>query len=281
MQSGPELFSPAEIDEVASPLSAAVAERDRDVLSMVRRSLERKDVLLAYQPVVSARQTGKIVFFEGLLRVLDDTGRVIPARDFISACEKTETGRLLDCLALEIGLQALAKAPSLRLAINMSARSIGFSRWIKTLHAGLDGQPTVAERLIIEITESSTIVMPDVTHAFMEEMQLLGVSFALDDFGAGYTAFRYLRDFDFDIIKIAGEFIRGIHKDPDNQVLTQAMITIARQFEMFTVAESVESEQDAQLLTKMGVDCMQGYFFGVPTTRPSWPEFPRELLQTG
>ncbi|WP_317707038.1 EAL domain-containing protein [Tropicimonas sp. TH_r6] len=248
---------------------------------MVRRSLERKDVLLAYQPVVSARQTGKIVFFEGLLRVLDDTGRVIPARDFISACEKTETGRLLDCLALEIGLQALAKAPSLRLAINMSARSIGFSRWIKTLHAGLDGQPTVAERLIIEITESSTIVMPDVTHAFMEEMQLLGVSFALDDFGAGYTAFRYLRDFDFDIIKIAGEFIRGIHKDPDNQVLTQAMITIARQFEMFTVAESVESEQDAQLLTKMGVDCMQGYFFGVPTTRPSWPEFPRELLQTG
>ncbi len=281
MQSGPDLFSPAEIDEVASPLSAAVAERDRDVLSMVRRSLERKDVLLAYQPVVSARQPSTIVFFEGLLRVLDDTGRIIPAREFISACEKTETGRLLDCLALEIGLQALARAPSLRLAINMSARSIGYSRWVKTLHAGLDGQPTVAERLIIEITESSTIVMPDVTHAFMEEMQLLGVSFALDDFGAGYTAFRYLRDFDFDIIKIAGEFIRGIHNDPDNQVLTQALVTIARQFEMFTVAESVESEQDAQLLTEMGIDCMQGYFFGVPTTRPSWPEFPRELLETG
>lgn len=267
--------------DATNPLDAAVSERDKDILSMVRRSLERKDVLLAYQPVVSAAQPDRIAFFEGLIRVLDDTGRIIPAGEFISACENTETGRIIDSLALEIGLQALARAPSLRLAINMSARSIGYSRWMNTLHSGLDGRSTVAERLIIEITESSTIIMPDVTRAFMEEMQLLGVSFALDDFGAGFTAFRHLRDFDFDIIKVAGEFIRGIHRDPDNQVLTQALVTIAKQFEMFTVAESVESELDARVLTEMGVDCMQGYYFGVPTTRPSWPEFPKGILETG
>ena len=280
MQTGFEELTAVDLGSSTNPLAAAVAERDRDILSMVRRSVDRKDVLLAYQPVVSARNPDHIAFFEGLIRVLDDTGRIIPAADFISACENTETGRIIDCLALEIGLSALARAPSLRLAINMSARSIGYSRWMNTLHAGLDGKPEIAERLIIEITESSTIILPDITRVFMNEMQILGVSFALDDFGAGYTAFRHLRDFDFDIIKIAGEFIHGIHSDPDNRVLTQALVTIARQFEMFTVAEAVESELDARLLTEMGVDCMQGYFFGVPTTRPTWSAFPQELLHS-
>ena len=159
MQSGRDDFIPADFDNAANPLAMAVAERDADILSMVRRSLDRKDVLLAYQPVVSTRTPDRIAFFEGLIRVLDDTGRIIPAGEFISACENTETGRIIDCLALEIGLNALARAPKLRLAINMSARSIGYSRWMKTLHEGLDDRPTVAERLIIEITESSTIVM--------------------------------------------------------------------------------------------------------------------------
>ncbi|SDJ70400.1 EAL domain-containing protein [Aliiruegeria lutimaris] len=281
MQSGFDEYASMNVERAANPLDAAIAERDADILSMVRRSLDRKDVLLAFQPVVACRNPEHIAFFEGLIRVLDDTGRIIPAAEFINACENTETGRIIDCLALELGLETLARAPELRLAINMSARSIGYSRWTKTLHAGLDGRPTVAERLIIEITESSTIAMPDITKAFMEEMQLIGVSFALDDFGAGYTAFRHLRDFDFDIIKIAGEFIRGIHSDPDNRVLTQALVSISKQFDMFTVAEAVECEEDAKLLIEMGADCMQGYYFGVPTTRPSWPDFPREILRAG
>ena len=277
MHSGFDEFNSVEVDQAHNPLEAAIAARDADVLTMVRRSLERRDVLLAYQPVVTCGNTERIAFFEGLIRVLDDTGRIIPAAEFINACEQTESGRILDCLALEMGLEALASAPDLRLAINMSARSIGYSRWVKTLHNGLDGRPTVAERLIIEITESSTIDMPDITKAFMDEMQILGVSFALDNFGAGHTVFRQLRDFDFDIIKIAGEFIRGIHADPDNRVLAQAMVTIARQFDMFTIAESVECQEDARLLIEMGVDCMQGYFFGAPTTRPSWSVFPGEV----
>jgi predicted signal transduction protein with EAL and GGDEF domain len=68
-----------------------------------------------------------------------------------------------------------------------------------------------------------------------------GISFALDDFGAGYTAFRYFRDFFFDMIKIDGQFIRGIASNPDNQVLTQALASIGKHFDMFTVAESVET----------------------------------------
>ena len=82
--------------------------------------------------------------------------------------------------------------------------------------------------IILEITERTAIVMPDLVRVFMSEMQSYGISFALDDFGAGYTSFRYFRDFFFDIMKIDGQFIRDIHANTDNQVLTQAMISIAR-----------------------------------------------------
>jgi EAL domain-containing protein (putative c-di-GMP-specific phosphodiesterase class I) len=209
-------------------------------------------------------------FFEGLIRVMDPTGRVIPAREFIGAVENHEMGRVLDCLALEMGLIALQNTPGLRLSINMSARSIGYRRWMETLEAGLRGNPTVAERLILEITESSCIVMPDVVQAFMADLQLRGICFAMDDFGSGYTAFKYFRDFDFDMLKIDGSFIRGIDRNPDNQVLVQALVGIARHFDMFTVAEFVETAQEAEFLTSIGVDCLQGYHFGAPELRPEW-----------
>lgn len=253
-----------------SPLSFAVASRDREVLQMVKAALHRKHALLAFQPVVQTLNQSRPAFHEGLIRVLDDTGRIIPAKDFIEVVETTETGRIIDCLALELGLQALAEEPGLRLSINMSARSIGYQRWMRTLLHGLHADPTAGERLILEITESSAMLMPELVVSFMSDLQSKGISFALDDFGAGYTAFRYLRDFFFDILKIDGQFIRGIHNDADNQVLTKSLLSIAQHFEMFTVAECVEDAADVAFLTSIGVDCMQGYYFGAPTTMPPW-----------
>ena len=255
-----------------SPLSFAVVERDRDTIALVKRALERRTVLLAYQPIVQASNPNRVAFYEGLIRIMDDTGRILPARDFIGAVEGSETGRIIDCLALEMGLEALAETPSLRLAINMSARSIGYPRWNRTLARGLEMDRTVAERLILEITESSAMIMPEIVSVFMLDLQRRGISFGLDDFGAGYTAIRYFKDFYFDILKIDGQFIRGIHKDADNQVITQAMISIARQFDMFSVAEFVEDPKDAEFLARIGIDCMQGYLFGAPTTMPPWKQ---------
>ncbi|PRY24299.1 EAL domain-containing protein (putative c-di-GMP-specific phosphodiesterase class I) [Aliiruegeria haliotis] len=277
MQAVADGIAPGALEGVGNPLAAAVTVRDKNILAMVRRSLERRDVLLAYQPVVDARSPERIAFFEGLVRVLDDTGRVIPAAEFMGAIESDEIGRMIDCISLELGLAALKAAPGLRLSINMSARSIGYPPWMEALTQGLTDRPEAAERLIVEITESSAILLPDVTMVFMQNLQDRGISFALDDFGAGYTAFRYLRDLDFDILKVAGEFIRGIHANPDNQVLTRALIHIAEEFEMFTVAESVENAEDANLLSAFGVDCMQGYYFGVPTTQPTWDAFPESF----
>ncbi len=258
--------------ELSSPLTMAIQQRDRDTMAMVRRAVQTKQVMLAYQPVVRTSRMDTVAFHEGLIRVMDHTGRIIPAKDFIDVVESQELGRVIDALALELGIEALEAEPSLRLSINMSARSIGYARWKQVLMQGLERDPTVGERLILEITERTAIVMPDLVQIFMAEMQSHGISFALDDFGAGYTAFRYLRDFYFDILKIDGAFIRGISESADNQVITQAMLSMAQHFDMMTVGESVETLEDAEFLTSCGCDFLQGYFFGAPTVRPWWKQ---------
>jgi len=253
-----------------SPLEFAVAQRDGDIMTMVQEAIAHKQTLLAYQPAMRASSHSKVAFYEGLIRILDATGRIIPAKEFMPSIEATELGREIDVLALRMGLQALRTHPGLRLSINMSARSIGYSAWNKTLQRNLKQDPTIGERLILEITESSAMLVPELVVDFMDDLQPHGVCFALDDFGAGYTAIRYFKDFFFDILKIDGQFIRGIANNPDNRAITAALISIAEHFDMLTVAECVENQADTALLTEMGVDCLQGYFFCAPSTQPSW-----------
>ena len=255
-----------------NPLSYAVSARDQSVVQMVEDAVRHGHVMLAYQAVVPAGLQDRPAFYEGLVRVLDETGRIIPAREFIHVIETMEAGRIIDCLALEKGIRALRDYPDIRLSINMSARSIGYPRWMRTLKRGLGQDPTLGERLILEITESSAMLVPELVVNFMADLQKKGISFALDDFGAGFTSFRYLKDFYFDILKIDGQFIRGIADNSDNQVLTRALLAIAEQFDMVTVAESVERPNDAFFLQNIGVHCLQGYYFGAPTMEPPWLE---------
>lgn len=262
-------FSPAPLTD---PLTIAVTERDSHVFDMAAEALATKRVQLAYQPVIVAGSGSRLAFFEGLARILDPTGRAIPARDFISKVENCELGRQLDCVALDLGLKALAANPTLRLSVNMSARSIGFPAWIRRLDAGIGADPDIAARLILEITETSVLAAPETVGAFMAELQALGICFAMDDFGAGQTSLRHLRDLDFDILKLDGTFVQGISTNPDNKALTQAVLSIGQHFGMLTVAENVETAADAAWLTEAGVDCLQGYFFGAPSLRPDWSD---------
>ena len=253
-----------------SPLNFAVASRDQKTIDMVAAAIRHKQVLLAYQPVMNARDHGKVAFYEGLIRVLDETGRVIPAAAFMDTIENSQLGRELDTLALAKGLRALNDNPGLRLSINMSARSIGYKPWNRTLERWLKKNQLIGERLILEITESSAMMVPELVVDFMDRLQMQGICFAMDDFGAGYTALRYFKEFCFDVIKIDGQFIRNISGDTDNQAMTAALVSIAKHFDMLTVAEFVENQSDAEMLTKLGVDCLQGYHFAPATTRPDW-----------
>lgn len=262
-----------------SPLNAAVTERDHATVEMVTKAVKHNQTMLAFQPVMQARAPHQVAFYEGLIRVLDSTGRVIPAREFMHVVENTELGRNLDCSALEMGLRTLVRNPSLRLSINMSARSIGYRRWMRTLDRHLKKDKTLGERLILEISEKSAMDLPEIVIDFMDRLQDRGVSFALDDFGTGDTAVRHFRQFLFDIVKIDGEFVRGVQNNPDNQLLTRALVAIAQQFEMLTIAESVETVEDAEFLVSIGIDCLQGYLFGAPSVRPPWIPVGKEQVR--
>ncbi|MHA6263377.1 EAL domain-containing protein [Arenibacterium sp. CAU 1754] len=253
-----------------SPLNAALVGRDRSTMDMVSAAVRHRQALLAFQPILQTNPPHHIAFHEGLVRVLDDTGRVIPARDFMPMIEDSELGRELDCIALETGLRTLARNPSVRLSINMSARSIGYKNWMNAMDRHLKKDATLGERLMLEINEASAMAMPELVIDFMDRLQGKGIAFALDDFGAGITSFKHFRDFFFDAVKIDGQFVRGIHANPDNQDVAQALVALAKQFDMLVIAVSVETVQDAEFLAGIGVDCLQGYLFGAPTVRPPW-----------
>ncbi|WP_293572874.1 EAL domain-containing protein [Phaeobacter sp.] len=255
-----------------NPLSSAVVSRDKSTLDMVRDAIRHNQTLLAFQPIMQSVGPQSVAFYEGYIRVLDSTGRVIPARDFMPHVEETETGRELDCLALDHGLKALAHSPGVRLSINMSARSIGYQRWMRVLDRHLKKDPHLGERLVLEITEDSAMAAPELVIDFMDRMQKHGIAFALDNFGAGITKVSLFRNFFFDAVKIDGQFVRNIHADHDNQAIVRALTGIAKQFDMLVVAESVENPADAQFLISIGVDCMQGFLFGAPSVTPPWLE---------
>ncbi|WP_375689038.1 EAL domain-containing protein [Pseudooceanicola sp. LIPI14-2-Ac024] len=266
---------PAAIDP-GDPLSMAVGMREGDAVDLVRAAVRDGRLALAYQPIVQAKRPDRIAFYEGLIRIFDPSGRVIPARDFIGAVEALPLGREIDTIALRLGLQCLADQPDIRLSINLSARSIGYPPWMTALRTGLMRHPTVGERLVLELTERSAMQLPEIVTTFMSDLAREGISFALDDFGAGHTCLRHLRQFQFDMLKIDAAFIRGIARDPDNQVVTRAICMIAEQFDMFTVAEAVEREDDARWLTENGLDCLQGYYYAAPTLQPPWMQ-PEDL----
>ena len=204
---------------------------------------------------------GQVGFYEGLIRVLDSQGVVIPAREFMGDIEDCETGREVDVLALRHGLNSLKKNPQLRLSINMSARSIGYRPWMNCLNRFLTSSPALGERLIFEISESSAMLVPELVIDFMERLQPRGICFTMNNFGSGQMAIRYFKDFDFDILKIDGQFMRGIAHNPDNQAIVRALFAIAKEFDMLTVAESIETHDDALTAQQIGIDACRAITF--------------------
>ncbi len=258
---------------LASPFDAAISAQDRDTMSMVTQALKDRRMRLAYQPVVYAADPTMIGFFEGFIRLLNPRDQVIPARDFMGAVEQNQLGRDIDCAALQMGLMALQRNPQIRVSINMSARSVGYRPWANILRKALRDSPRLGRNLILEITEPSTLQVPDVLKPFMTEMRDHGIVFALDDFGAEVTSLRLLRELRFEIAKIDGVLVKNVDESPDRQAVARAAIAIAQELEMYVVAEAVETEGEANWLREAGVGCLQGYLFGPPTVTPDFRAF--------
>jgi len=257
----------------ANPLAVATSAADRQVLDMVADALAAKRLRLAFQPAVYAGSPEIPAFYEGFIRILDDMGRVIPARDFMEVSETRELGREIDCAALQTGLLALQRNPGIRIAINMSARSIGYRKWTSTLRTALRENPGIGKGLILEISEASAVLAPDVVIPFMKELKAEGILFCLDDFGDGFSSLSLLQDFSFDLAKIDGRFIRGVDANASQQAVVRAAVAISREFNMFPIAESVETVAEASFLRAAGLGALQGYLFGAPTVSPDFTAF--------
>jgi EAL domain-containing protein (putative c-di-GMP-specific phosphodiesterase class I) len=258
---------------LVSPLDAAISAQDRETLALVASALRERRMRLAFQPVVYAADPTIVGFFEGYIRLLNLRDQVIPARDFMGAVEQQELGREIDCAALQMGLMAMQRNPQIRVSVNMSARSVGYRPWVAVLRKALRELPRLGYNLILEINEASALQVPDVLKPFMAEMREHGIVFALDDFGAGMTSLRLLRELRFEIAKIDGVLVREVDKKPDQQVMARAAIAVAQEMGMYIVAEEVETDGEANWLREAGVGCMQGYLFGAPTVTPDFRAF--------
>jgi EAL domain-containing protein (putative c-di-GMP-specific phosphodiesterase class I) len=135
----------------------------------------------------------------------------------------------------------------------------------------LRANKNTAERLIIEITETAAIQDIDDARSFVSRVKDLGCRIAIDDFGAGHTSFRNLRKLGVDIVKIDGAFVHNMIKSSDDRAFVHTMIDLSRRLGLKTVAEWVQNEQTATLLSEWGCDYLQGALIGLASPERSWP----------
>lgn len=234
----------------------------------VADALRDNRIELHYQPIIRSNTNDFVAFFEGLARIRMNDGTIISAGQFMPFVENTPLGRALDCVTLQCALNTLAENPNIRLSVNLSPYSMTDPKWMNIFESC---STDLGERLILEITEGAAMSDIEMTTAFMHRARRSGCSIALDDFGTGSTAFRYFKDFRFDIVKIDGLFIRDLQHNKDNRVLVEALVKISEHFGMFSVAEFIETEGEANMATELGIDCLQGYLIGKPSPKLELP----------
>ncbi|PPD43442.1 MAG: GGDEF-domain containing protein [Methylocystis sp.] len=242
--------------------------RALQVADSIVSALNDRRVDLAFQPIVHA-SSGELAFHEALLRVKLADGSEVSPGAILPIAEKAGLVRLLDQRVMELALEKLAERPELHVSVNCSIASILDPEWPDRLGTAISINPGIAARLIIEITESSMIEDFDTVKNLIAACKRLGVKVAMDDFGAGHTSFRNLRDLAFDIVKIDGAFIQNIVNSADDRFFVRTLIDLARHLSLKVVAEWVEDEETARILREWGVDYFQGALYGRAAAQPT------------
>ena len=232
-------------------------------------ALNERRIFLAYETVANAADR-RPAFYECLMRVRRADGSLLGASDVVPVAERLGLVRLLDHRVLELVVDELVAAPSLQASVNVSPGSTTDPDWWTGLGSLLRAHAGVADRLIIEITESSAIQDVDETRGFVARVKDLGCRIAIDDFGAGYTSFRNLRKLGVDIVKIDGAFVQNILRSEDDRAFVQTLIDLAKRLKLLTVAEWVQDEGAAKMLEAWGCDYLQGALVGLATVERPW-----------
>jgi EAL domain-containing protein (putative c-di-GMP-specific phosphodiesterase class I) len=247
-------------------------QRGLAVGAAVAAALRQNRLLFAFQPVVCAA-TGKVDYFECLLRMRDEEGGIVSGGEFITIVEELGWIGLIDRYVLEKTVQALAADPEVRLGFNISGMTAGDRPWLRSLTSLLRHRRDIARRLVVEITETAALGDIAESARFVDTLRHAGCRVALDDFGAGHTSLRHLQILPVDIVKIDGSLAGNLTNRPQTRIFLRHLLGLIKGFGLTTVAECVENAEDAALLRAEGIAYLQGHHFG-------WPTIGRRSLRT-
>jgi Amt family ammonium transporter len=233
-------------------------------------ALEENRLVLHAQPIVALASPERPSRFEVLLRIRDHDGELVSVGDYMGAADRYQLFERLDRWVVQSVLQVIAPraqqllAQAVRLSVNLTGHSISQQTFADFVRTAIKQHHVPADLLVFEFTEAAAVRNLGATRRFVDRMTDMGASIALDDFGTGVSSLMHLKELAVQQIKIDGSFIRDILTNTRSDALVHALVLIAEQLGLQTVAEYVETKAVSDHLRALGVQYAQGYFYGRP-----------------
>ncbi|WP_018277193.1 EAL domain-containing protein [Teredinibacter turnerae] len=232
----------------------------------MRKAISEDRIVLHFQPVFDAHNKN-IVYYEALVRMRDEEGNLVYPNQFIPALENTGEMHLLDRWIVKLAIRSVRECKKIeRVAINLSAQAFKDENLVPVVKEALALNDVAPECVTFELTESASLFNLAITRNMITQLNEIGCTFAIDDFGSGFSSFAYLKELPAHFIKLDGSFIKNLHQDDVDKALVRSLIQVVQALGKKAVAEFVENEQILEILRRFGVDCVQGYHTGRPVT---------------
>jgi diguanylate cyclase (GGDEF)-like protein/PAS domain S-box-containing protein len=258
------VYTPAEARKARAMAKLTWSQRIQD-------ALERDRFVLHLQPILELA-SGKVRHGELLLRMRGDRGKLIAPGAFLPAAERFGLIHAIDRWVVQEAIRMIAGAPpgqAPRLGVNLSGESVvGDPELLSMIERELDTAQVDPSNLIFEITETAAIANMTEATRFARGLTDLGCSLALDDFGTGFGSFYYLKHLPVRYVKLDGEFIHNLPRNPIDEHMVRAIVGVAHGLGIKTVAESVADDETIEMLHQHGVDFAQGFHIGRPAPVP-------------
>ena len=244
-------------------------EAELKLIALLATSSATDGLYLEMQPIMSLTAPHESLNFEVLLRMRDPQGNVVRTDHLIAAGEASGRMGMIDRWVLSTTLAWLnTHHTQLQhtkfVCMNLSGASLNDEKFLQDVYAMLEQNLHIVGQLCLEITESVALLDLENTRRFVDKVRGYGAKVALDDFGAGYTSFSYLKEFKADLLKIDGSFIVNMNQHPANIAIVEAIVNLARNLGMKVIAEWVEDNATVETLTEIGVDYVQGFVVARP-----------------
>ena len=246
----------------SSIVASKEAKYNLEMIKTVKIALDNYKIVSYFQPIIN-NKTKEIEKYESLVRLIDENENVISPFHFLEISKKGNYYNKITHRVLENSFKILESIKA-ELSVNISFSDLEKEQTRLEIFSLLKNHKENAHRVIFELLEDENVKDFDVIKRFIKEIKNKGVQIAIDDFGAGYSNFERILEFEPDIIKIDGSLIKNIQTDVFSRDLVETIVAFAKKQNIKTVGEFVENEAIFNILNEIGVDYSQGYYFGKP-----------------